>query len=243
MPNSQMKAVTVMNSGTVTKKPAMKLRRSHCIVSAITAQRHGREQDQPDDDSIPGEGGESRASHHREERLDDRRGRDKRHDEADGDLGRPVGGQVAPHLEQLVGERRRSSSASRGRTRTPRRRSRSRPIDEAPDDRRAGARDARDQRQRLAETHTEGAAEPAPPRRRPPPAGGRTRSTISIDHAAEDERGANHAKALVQHALDEVGQQRARQEHRQDADSHAERKPPRARRRSKAGHAWRIRAR
>src|SRR5687768_2447683 len=31
MPKIQMKAATVMNSGTVTKKPAMKLRRSHCI--------------------------------------------------------------------------------------------------------------------------------------------------------------------------------------------------------------------
>ena len=31
MPKIQMSAATLMNSGTVTKKPVTKLRRSHCI--------------------------------------------------------------------------------------------------------------------------------------------------------------------------------------------------------------------
>ena len=53
-----MNAATLMNSGTVTKKPAMKLRRSHCIGMTVTGggavrprrvaqpdDRHGRERE------------------------------------------------------------------------------------------------------------------------------------------------------------------------------------------------------
>src|SRR5207302_508306 len=97
----QMSAATLTNSGTVTKKPAMKLRRSHCIGLDLAARNH-REQRQSQDDAVPGEGAESTMANDVEERLHDHRRREKRHDEAERDLRRARGADVVPHFEEIM---------------------------------------------------------------------------------------------------------------------------------------------
>src|SRR5436309_6811617 len=51
----QMKAATLMNRGTVTKKPAMKLRRSHCITALLPACQDRRQERRADRDAVPRE--------------------------------------------------------------------------------------------------------------------------------------------------------------------------------------------
>src|SRR5262245_18568118 len=99
----QMIAATLMNSGTVTKKPVMKLRRSQCIngASARTvtivetrsrrlhpAGGDGGQNRRAEHDAIPGERREAGAAHEREERPDHEQRRDERHHQADADLDR-----------------------------------------------------------------------------------------------------------------------------------------------------------
>src|SRR3954464_5638508 len=75
---SQISAATLMNSGTVTKKPATKLRRSQCI---------GRdEQHDAEHDAVPGKRREAVAADVFEEWPHYQRGGDERHHEADGDF-------------------------------------------------------------------------------------------------------------------------------------------------------------
>src|SRR5438445_11481977 len=95
-PRIQMIAATLTNSGTVTKKPAMKLRRSHCIENG-NAER----------DAVPGEWRESGSPDDGQERFDDERRRKEGHHESDGNLGSARGAKVITHLEQIVRERGR----------------------------------------------------------------------------------------------------------------------------------------
>src|SRR5262249_41262263 len=76
--NTHTSAATLMNSGTVTKKPATKLRRSHCI--------DVREERDAQRDAVPRERAEAVAPHVAEERPHHRGRRRERHDEAHRDL-------------------------------------------------------------------------------------------------------------------------------------------------------------
>ena len=87
-PKIQMNAATLMNSGTVTKKPATKLRRSHCMAGYIQPAATAASSADAQRDAIPGERREARSPDVVQERPDDQRRRDERHDEADGDLER-----------------------------------------------------------------------------------------------------------------------------------------------------------
>src|SRR5919112_3201660 len=96
----QMKAAMLMTSGTVTKKPVMKLRRSHCIGELHPARGDRREQREPQRDPVPRKGHESSASDDGEKRLDDEHRGDEREDETDRDLERPLRREMVPHLQQ-----------------------------------------------------------------------------------------------------------------------------------------------
>src|SRR5207253_3737321 len=100
IPKIQTSAATLITSGTVTKNPAMKLRRSHCIRSEFSC-RQRSEQDESGQDAIPREWGEPRSPDEAEERPYDQRRCDKRHHEANGDLGRPLRGEIVLDLEQI----------------------------------------------------------------------------------------------------------------------------------------------
>src|SRR5437868_4193083 len=116
-----MSAATLMNSGTVTKKPATKLRRSQpicrtatlkgspytCRASLSGSPVHRREQRGADHDPVPREGAEAVVADVVQKRTNDERRRDEREDEPDGDLlgARPA--QLVARLEQVVRERRR----------------------------------------------------------------------------------------------------------------------------------------
>src|SRR6266581_636313 len=131
-----MKAATLMNSGTVTKKPVMKLRRSQDITAGhkqgsrhkaqgtrpetcdlsvetcsslpVRAEPPARgEDDDPENDPVPGEGSESGSTDEIDERLDDDERGEERHHEPDRDFARPLQPEMMPHFEQLVGKRRR----------------------------------------------------------------------------------------------------------------------------------------
>src|SRR5207248_11744134 len=91
-----MIAATLTNSGTVTKKPAMKLRRSHCIENG-NAER----------DAVPGEWRESGSPDDGQERFDDEPRRKQSHQESDGNLRYARGDKVIPDLEQIMRERGR----------------------------------------------------------------------------------------------------------------------------------------
>src|SRR5436190_2077775 len=81
----QMKAATLMNSGTVTKNPATKLRRSHWITRLRPAGRYRGEQRDPEEDALPRKRREPGSLDEMQERPDDERRRDGRHDDAAGD--------------------------------------------------------------------------------------------------------------------------------------------------------------
>src|SRR5206468_2490408 len=85
----QMNAATLMKSGTSTKKPAMKLRRSQYMLKPgkpASSPHHPRNQRHADDNAIPRKQGEAGSSDDGQEWTDDERGRDERGDKTDGDL-------------------------------------------------------------------------------------------------------------------------------------------------------------
>src|SRR5215207_2572803 len=102
-PKIQTIAATLMNSGTTTKNPAMKLRRSQCI-ALHPSSGECREQDDAERDPIPGEPREAGAAHEPQERSDHERRGDERHHEADRDLDRALGTEVTARIEQIVQE-------------------------------------------------------------------------------------------------------------------------------------------
>src|SRR5688572_27900380 len=82
-----MNAATLMNSGTVTKKPAMKLRRSHCILD-LPPPGNDRpcEKDDAEPNPVPREGHESGAPDEFQEGSYHQQCRDKGHHKPDGNL-------------------------------------------------------------------------------------------------------------------------------------------------------------
>src|SRR3954471_10933024 len=97
----QMKAATLMNSGTVTKKPAMKLRRSQSM-RLQPARSDRREDGQPQSDSIPGKRRKPRASDEQQERRDDGQRGDKGRDKADADVERACRRELMADFEEFV---------------------------------------------------------------------------------------------------------------------------------------------
>ena len=104
--NSQMHAATLTKSGTVTKNPVMKLRRSQYISVLQPAARNRREHDHAEHDAIPGERREAGTPHDVQKRLDHQQRLNERHHEPHGDLQRALRRQVVPDLEQIFRERR-----------------------------------------------------------------------------------------------------------------------------------------
>ena len=110
-----------MNSGTITKKPAMKLRRSQDM--RLHPAGHGCDDDRhAEGDPVPRKRTETRTTNVIEKRPDDRRRRQKRHHEPDGhfDARAPTRARDAPRRARA--RTPPPSSASRERTRTPPRR-------------------------------------------------------------------------------------------------------------------------
>src|SRR6476620_6654396 len=101
-----MKAATVMKSGTVTKKPAMKLRRSHDNMPLQPARCNRSEDGQAQPDAIPGKGRKPRAPHEQQERRDDGQRGEERRDKADADVESAARRELMPLLEQIVRKRR-----------------------------------------------------------------------------------------------------------------------------------------
>ncbi len=128
------RAHTVMNSGTVTKNPAMKLRRSHCMsCRALSQRQHRASNADAGDDAIPGERRETRRASRSQERLDDdRRARRTPSRSRSRSRAPRSAAELVPHLEQICARRPPPSSAWRGRTRTRRPLRRSSPISMPP---------------------------------------------------------------------------------------------------------------
>src|SRR5437870_9637834 len=96
-----MNAATLMKSGTVTKNPAMKLRRSHSMVlQPARCDRSENRQTQPD--PIPGKRCKSRPSDEQQERRDHEERGEEGRDQADADLQGAVRRKLMPDLEQIV---------------------------------------------------------------------------------------------------------------------------------------------
>ena len=235
-PNIHTNAATVMNSGTVTKKPVMKLRRSQCMLNdprvgysqpaaiaassptpaAIRYQANGAKPD--------------RATKFRNgftTTRDARKAMTKPTPISSGTIRR----QMAADLEQIVEKCRRHR-----RHRQKKRELGGRPPIEshqhAADDRGARSRHPRNQRQRLehADRHRPAHRNPLRlPHHDPRPE--------SLDHqhhdAADDERHGDRREALVQHALDEIRRETLRQWRRARTPG----APPRAKCRSAPGVA------
>ena len=154
-----------------------------------------RSRTEPDDDAVPRKRREARPPHHREERLDDDRGRDEGHDEADRDLGCPVGGRDGPAPRgarertppTIVGIARKNENSAAAERSRPMTRP---PTIVAPERETPGTSASV-----WHNADAEGAAAPARRRHRSPSAGGRNALDDQHDHAAEDERGANHRQS------------------------------------------------
>ncbi len=120
IPKIQTSAATLMTSGTVTNRPAMKLRRSHCIIGSGTPPATAAKMQHAQHDPIPGERREPGPPHEPQERPHDEPRRHERHHEADGDLDAALRRPADPARSPARRRTPRSSSASPGRTRTPR---------------------------------------------------------------------------------------------------------------------------
>ena len=123
IPKIHTSAATLMTSGTVTKKPAMKLPPQplhHAQLQPSPEQAARMRRRQPRSGTRRTAQSPTRRTNRRNG-LDDRRGADERHHEADADLDRALGRQLV-HVDLPAARSRtpRSSSASPERTRTPR---------------------------------------------------------------------------------------------------------------------------
>src|SRR5206468_9694034 len=116
-PNTQISAAMLMKTGTVTKKPVTKLRRSHCIDQApvecamptvcrtedSALQPEAPSQDgEAKRDAIPRKRRESGPADVIQKRLHHQGRRQERHDEANRDLQGAPGSEAVAGLEQIV---------------------------------------------------------------------------------------------------------------------------------------------
>ena len=222
IPKIQTSAETLTTSGTATKKPVMNRRRSHVAYrhpAAIAAKSST-----PSAIRYQAKGAKpARVTYRRNGRMTTARGDERRH-EADGDLGRPVGGQLVPDLEQVVDEgaghgRHGQEEGKLGRDGTVQ------AQQHAADDGGARTRHAGHERQHLAGAHGRGARPSVScSERRSRSARGRHRSAASITRPPEHEGPRHHGRAVIEDRLHVVGQQGARHERR-----HAGQRPPPAR--------------
>ena len=118
-----MNAATLMNSGTVTKKPAMKLRRSHCMIAPQPAQPAMRRQQRAGPSAMRYQANGAKP----ERRTNARNGRTTSSDATNAITnptaisGAALGARSVPHARAGRARTRPPSSASPGRTRTRRR--------------------------------------------------------------------------------------------------------------------------
>ena len=143
MPKIQTNAATLMNSGTVTKNPAMKLRRSHCIVVHTHPAPSAASSADPTTMRYHANGAKPDAPDEAQERLDDEqptrrtpsRTRPRSPAPRSASRWRRTSSSSCANAAAIVGiARKNENSAAAGR---------SRPISHAADDRRARPRDAR----------------------------------------------------------------------------------------------------
>ena len=122
-----MKAATLMNSGTVTKKPAMKLRRSHCIYVRLHPAAIAANSSRPSAMRYHANGANPERVTNGQKRLHHDQGRDEGHDQADADLDAAVGRHASPaprsrscaNAAAIVGMARKKENSAAARRSRP----------------------------------------------------------------------------------------------------------------------------
>ena len=215
-----MNAATLMNSGTVTKNPAMKLRRSHCIDGHCTqrggdrgeAARCPRAMRYHANGTKP-----TRRTNARNGRDHERR-RDERHDEADADFQRTPAPRWWRTSSRLVRERRRHRR-HREKERELRGRRRGPDPSSMPPTMVAPERDTPgNHREHLAGADARARAAIGVRSASSTVGTGRNRSTTSITIPPSDEGDRKHRRALVENAIHVIGEQRAGEDRGQERD-------------------------
>src|SRR5215471_1853655 len=154
IPKIHTSAAMLMTSGTVTKKPARKRRRSHCATgspaNALSPTRRERgDNNEPDNDPIPRKWRKSRAPHECEKRPNHDERCNERGDEPDADLDCAFRRERMSDFQQIVAERR-SHRRYREKERKLRGRGPIQPHQHSADDCRAAARHTGDDGEHLA---------------------------------------------------------------------------------------------
>src|SRR5262245_3676868 len=230
-----MNATTVTTSGTVTKKPVIKVRRSQDNTSQPACGNRGEKRD-AGSDAIPRERRETRPADELDERPDDNERGQKRHHETHADFDRALRRQEMPDLPGIMREgshHRRHRHEERelgGRTLTE--------TEQHPADNRGSRpRDARHHCKSLADADTESpdngsVASVGDDDLRPPAL------DDQHDDAADDERRGNRLKTFEQHRLYEIGEKEAGNHGWNERRKNGRGKTPRLGPRREPGHRF-----